>query len=100
MIRYKNCEIFRVEDPKKVLAAVDIDATAALYVYSSFEDDRYKEDKQTTAYIYNTAFNLEKTGYNVRVPSVGEFKITAFLKKQVNAGDFKKRFNYQLTLEG
>lgn len=100
MIRYKNCEIFRVEDPKKVLAAVDIDATAALYVYSSFEDDRYKEDRQMTAFIHETDYDLDKTGYQINVPNVGEFKITSFLKKQTNAGDFKKKYRYQLTLEG
>ncbi len=100
MIRYKNCEIFRVEDKEKILATVDIETTSPLNVYSSFEDDRYKEDKQMTAFIYETAYNLDRTGYQITVPNVGEFKITSFLKKQINAGDFKKKYRYQITLEG
>lgn len=100
MIRYKNCQIFRVEDKEKILTTVDIETTSPLNVYSSFEDDRYKEDKQMTAFIHETDYDLDKTGYQITVPSVGEFKITSFLKKQTNAGDFKKKYRYQLTLEG
>ena len=99
MIRYKNCSIFRVEDRENILATVDIETTSPLNVYSSFEDDRYKEDKQMTAFTETTC-NLDKTGYQITVPNMGEFKITSFLKKQINVGDFKKKYRYQLTLEG
>ena len=53
-----------------------------------------------TAFIHETAYNLDRTGYQITVPNVGEFKITSFLKKQTNVGDFKKKYRYQLTLEG
>lgn len=100
MTRYKKCKLFRVEDKTNILATVDIETTSQLHVYSSFEDDRFKEDKQMTAFIPETTFLLERTGYNIEVPDVGEFKITAFLVKQINRGDFKKKYRYQLTLEG
>ena len=100
MIRYKNCKIYRIEDKEKILATVDIETTSPLNVYSSFEDDRFKEDKQMTAFVNETFYNLDRTGYQITVPDVGLFKITSFLKKQINAGDFKKKYRYQLTLEG
>ena len=100
MIRYQNCKIFRVEDRENILHTVNIETTSPLNVYSSFEDDRYKEDKQMTAFIFSTPYNLDKTGYNILVPDIGEFKITSFLKKQIYVGDLKKIYRYQLTLEG
>ena len=100
MIKYQGCKIFKIEDKEKVLAVVDIETASALKVYSSFDYDKFKDDKQMTAYIRETAYSLEKTGYHISVPEVGEFKITAFLKKQTNAGDFKRKYRYQLTLEG
>ena len=100
MIRYKNCQIFSIEDKENILATVNIETAAPLNVYSSFEDDRYKEDKQMTGFIHETAYDLDRTGYQIIVPDIGEFKITSFLKKQINAGDFKKKYRYQLTLEG
>lgn len=100
MIRYRNCKIFRIEDREKVIGTVDIETTSPINVYSGFEDDRYKEDKQVTAFIRETPYNLDKTGYQIVVPELGEFKITSFLKKQTNVGDFKKKYRYQLTLEG
>lgn len=100
MIRYRNCKLFRVENREQIIGTVDIETTSQLNVYASFEYDRYKEDRQMTAYIRETSYNLDKTGYQILVPDVGEFKIMSFLKKQMNVGDFKKKYRYQLTLEG
>ena len=101
MIRYKNCKLYRAEDvEKKTCGVVDIESMSALYVYSSVEYDRFREDRQTTAYIPHTTFDLDRTGYNISVPDVGDFKITSFYKKQTNVGDFKKMYRYQLTIEG
>ena len=100
MIRYKGCKIFRVEDKDTIIAVVDIESTSQLNTYSSFEYDSFREYKQMTAYVRATEYNLDKTGYNIEVPNVGEFKIVSFLKKQANVGDFKPKYRYQLTLEG
>ena len=100
MIRYKNCQIVMAEDKSKVLAVVDIETATALNIYSSFEDDRFKEDRRMSALVQDTSYNLDKTGYNILVPEVGEFKITSFMKKQINVGDFKKKYRYTLTLDG
>ena len=100
MIRYKGCKIFRVEDKNTLIAVVDIEATSQLNVYSSFEYDGFKEEKRITVYVRPTDINIDKTGYNITIPGIGEFKITSFLKKQTNVGDFKPKYRYQLTLEG
>lgn len=100
MIKYKGCKIYKVEDKNTVLAVVDIETASALNIYSSFEFDRYREDKQMTAYVRETEYSLERTGYQIFVQGVGDFKITSFLKKQINAGDFKAKYRYQMTLEG
>jgi hypothetical protein len=89
-----------VEDRDNIVAVVDIEALTHLSVDASIEYDRFKEVRQMRAFIRATDYNLDKTGYNIIVPSVGEFKITAFLQKQANAGDFKPKYRYQLTLEG
>ena len=100
MIKYQSCKIYKVGDKENVIATVDIETASALNIYSSFEYDRYREDKQMTAYIRETEYSLDRTGYQIFVPNVGEFKITSFLKKQTNAGDFKPKYRYQMTLEG
>ena len=78
MIRYKNCQIVMAEDKSKILAVVDIETATALNIYSSFEDDRFKEDRRMSVLVQDTSYNLDKTGYNILVPEVGEFKITSF----------------------
>lgn len=99
-MKYKQCQIFRGVDRKTIFATVDIETSSPLTVYSGFENDGFREMKQMTANVSETDVFLDGTGNNVIVPNVGEFKIMSLLRKQVNAGDFKAKYRYTLTLEG
>ena len=101
MIRYKNCKLYRKSDrTKKTVAVIDIESASPLDVYSSFENEHFKEDRQMTAYTTDTEYLMTGTGYNLELPVIGEFKITRYSQVSSNRGDWKPKYRYTLTLEG
>lgn len=101
MIRYKNCKLYRKSDlNKKTVAVIDIESASALTVYSSFENEHFKEDRQMIVYTTDTEYLMAGTGYNVEIPILGEFKITSYQQTAANRGDWKPKYRYTLTLEG